>query len=226
VSVIGKPSVAGRGPIPALEFSVEGSGTLEHAATPTLTFALRVAASDGRAIRSVLLDVQIQIAARQRRYDPDVQDRLLELFGPVKDWGRTLRTLPWLRLSVVVPPFTGSTLVELRAPCTYDLEVAGARYFAALRTGFIPLEFVFSGSTFFAGEDGALQTARIGWDHEVAYRLPVSVWRQTMERHFPDSAWLRLGQQSFGRLTAFKARGAFTTWDAAIDALLDETEGR
>ncbi len=223
--MIGKLSAAGRAPIPQLEFSIEGAGALEHAASPTLTFALRVAAGEGRAIRAVLLDVQIQIAARQRPYDPDVQDRLLELFGPAKDWSRTLRTLPWLRLSTVVPPFTGSTVVELRAPCTYDLEVTGARYFAALPTGSIPLEFVFSGSTFFAADDGALQTARIGWDREVAYRLPVSVWKQTMERHFPNSAWLRLSEHSFGRLAAFKARGAFTSWDAAIDALLDESDG-
>jgi hypothetical protein len=51
--------------------------------------------------------------------------------------------------------------------------------------------------------------------------MPVSVWRQAMDRHFPNTAWLRLGRESFDRLTAYKARHAFVSWDAAIDSLLE-----
>jgi hypothetical protein len=67
-----------------------------------------------------------------------------------------------------------------------------------------------------------LQTSRIGLDQEVDYRLPVAVWRQAIDRHFPASAWLRLGTESFNRLSAYKARGAFASWDAAVDSLLAE----
>jgi uncharacterized protein DUF6084 len=91
---------------------------------------------------------------------------------------------------------------------------------AALDGGDVPLEFLFSGSVFFAGPQGALQTARIALDHELDYRLPVAVWKQTMDRHFPHSAWLRLGTESFNRLCTYKARHAFESWDKAIDALL------
>jgi len=208
------------GSAPELQFAVEGSGSLAHAAVPTLTFDLRVQSLDDRPIRSVLLDVQIQIAARQRGYPPEVQARLLELFGPVSDWSTTLRTLPWLRTTAVVPAFVDATVVQLAVPCTYDLEVTASRYFAALQDGMVPLELMFSGSVFFAGPAGELRAARIAWDREVDYRMPVAVWKQTMGRHFPDSAWLRLGEESFGRLCAYKARHAFTSWDAAIDALL------
>lgn len=208
--------------IPRLEFAVEGAESLEPAAVPTLEFTLRIDAPGEQQIRAILLDVQFQIAARQRSYDPDEQERLLELFGEPHRWSSTLRTLPWVRTTVVVPPFQRTISVPVTVPCTYDLEVAGARYLSGVRGGSVPLELLFSGSVFFADPGGALQTIRIGWDGEAAYRLPVSVWRQAMDRHFPGSAWLRLSNETFGRLVAYKARGAFTSWDAAVDALLEE----
>ena len=102
-------------------------------------------------MRSVLLDVQIQIAARRRGYDAGAHDRLFELFGPVADWGTTLRTLLWTRTTLVVPAFEGSTVVDLDVPCRYDLEVAASRYLDALADGEVPLEFLFSGSVFYTG---------------------------------------------------------------------------
>jgi hypothetical protein len=208
--------------VPQLRFSVEGCAPLDYAAVPTLTFGLAIEEADGLAVRSVLLDVQIQIAARARRYAEAEQDRLLELFGTTDRWATTLRTLPWVRATVVVPPFTARTTAALHVPCTYDLEVTAARYLAALEDGEVPLELMFSGSVFFASPGGMLQTARIAWDSDVSYAMPVSVWRATMDRHFPGAAWLRLARASFDRLTAYKARHAFTSWDAAIDALLGE----
>ncbi len=210
------------GTVPELSFDVEGARSLEPSAVPTLSFSLRVDAPGVREVRSVLLDVQLQIAARQRDYSPAVQGRLLELFGEPERWGSTLRTLPWLRTTVVVPGFTGSTHVELPVTCTYDLEVTASRYFAALEDGEVPLELLFSGSVFFTTPEGALQAARIGWDREVDYRLPVATWRRMMDRHFSQTAWLRLGTDSFASLCAFKAAHAFATWDEAVDALLED----
>jgi Family of unknown function (DUF6084) len=208
--------------VPQLRFSVESCEPLDYAAVPTLTFGLAIEEADGLPVRSVLLDVQIRIAARGRRYAGPEQDRLLELFGTPDRWATTLRTLPWTRATVVVPPFTANTTVELNVPCTYDLEVTAARYLAALEDGEVPLELMFSGSVFFATPGGMLQTARIAWDTDVSYAMPVSVWRASMDRHFPGAAWLRLGRTSLNRLAAYKARHAFTTWDAAIEALLEQ----
>lgn len=205
---------------PELSFAVLGADTVAYAAVPTLSFRLGIESGDARPVRSVLLDVQIQIAARRRGYESEARDRLLEVFGPVDQWSTTLRTLPWVRTTLVVPPFTEATAVDLPVTCTYDLEVTAARYLAALAGGEVPLEFLFSGSVFFAGGDGRLQTARIGWDREAAFALPVATWRATMDRHFPGAAWLRLGADSFGALAAFKARHTYASWDAAIDALL------
>jgi len=210
------------GTAPELAFAVVDASRLEYAAVPTLRFALRVESVSGEPIRSLLLDTQIQIAARRRRYDAAARERLFELFGPPADWGTTLRTLLWTRLTTVVPPFTGATVVDLPVPCSYDLEVVASRYFDALEDGEVPLEFLFSGSVFYAGEDGRLQTARLSWEQEAAYRLPVAVWKETLERYFRGTAWVRVPKASFDRLAAYKARHALPTWGDALDALLEE----
>ena len=208
---------------PELRFAVDSAEPLAYAAAPTLKFGLVVEAPGEQPIRSVLLDVQIQIAARRRGYRPEARDRLLELFGAPERWASTLRTLPWTRTTLVIPPFTGRATVDLTVPCTYDLEVTAARYLAVLDDGEVPLEFLLSGSVFYTA-DGALQTARIAWDHEVEYRMPIAAWRRTMDQHFPDSAWLRVRRHSFERLCAYKARHAFASWDAAIEALLGSAD--
>jgi hypothetical protein len=210
--------------IPELAFAVTGARRLDHAAAPTLCFTLRVASVDGAPIRSILLDTQIQISARRRRYEAHEQERLFELFGPPEGWGASLRTLLWHRTTQVVPPFSGDTAVELTVPCTYDLAVAASRYFDALDDGEVPLEFLFSGSVFYSGADGGLQTARLSWNQEAEYRLPVQVWKDTLDAYFRGTAWVRLSKDSFDRLVAYKARHAFASWEDAVDALLEDRE--
>ena len=207
--------------IPQLEFAVRGAGRLVHAAVPTLRFEVGVDAG-GRDIRSVLLDVQIQIAARRRGYESADRDRLFELFGHEKDWGTTLRTLLWTRTTVVVPAFHGSTVAPVDVPCSYDLEVLATRYFDALSDGMVPLELLFSGSVFYAADDGALQTARIPWDREAEYALPVRVWKETMERHFPGAAWVRLEKDAYDALVAYRSRHALASWEDVVRRLPED----
>jgi hypothetical protein len=210
---------------PELDFTIQDAGPLERAASPTLRFGLRIAAARGEAIRSVVLDVQVQIASRRRAYDDATEERLYELFGEPERWGSTLRTLPWTRATLIVPPFTGTTTVDLTVPCTYDFEVTASRFLDALRDGDVPLEFLFGGSVFYADPNGLLRIGRIAWDKEAQYRLPVGVWRQTMDHYFPDSAWVRLRRESFDRLYGYKARHALTSWEDAVDSLVRASEG-
>ena len=203
-----------------LAFAVQDAARVPYAAVPTLGLSLRIDSPGGEDVRSILLDTQIQIAARRRGYDTAVHDRLFELFGRTADWGRTLRTLLWARLTTVVPPFRDSTVVQLEVVCTYDLEVAASRYFDALSDGEVPLELLFSGTVFHAGPAGGLQAERISWEQEAEYRLPVAVWKDTMDHHFPHTAWVRLDKDRFDRLAAFKSRHALASFDDALDALL------
>lgn len=200
----------------ALGFSVVDAAPVERAAAPTLRFSLRV--SSEVPVRSVLLDVQVQIAARRRGYDAAAHERLFELFGPVADWGTTLRTLLWTRTTLVVPGFDESCVVALDVPCSYDFDVAASRYLDALTDGVVPLELLFSGSVFYV-EDGRLQTTRLSWESEAGFDLPVAVWKATMERHFRGTAWVRLRKESFDRLSAYKSRHALASWDEALEAL-------
>jgi hypothetical protein len=202
-----------------IEFAVENASVLEHAAAPTLRFDLAI--ESPRDIRSVALNVEIRIAATRRAYDPQEQERLVELFGRPEDWGRNLHALHWTTLSLNVPAFSGRTVAELKVPCSYDLEVAGARYMNAIGDGNVPLEFLFSGAIFYS-DGGRLQVGRIGWDQESDFRLPVALWREAMERHFPGAAWLRIGRESFDRLAAYKARHTLLTWEQTVDHLIAE----
>jgi hypothetical protein len=204
-----------------LAFTVTDAARMPYAAQPTLSFTLRIDAPPGADVRSVLLDTQIQIAARRRGYDAGAEQRLFELFGRPTDWGRTLRTLLWTRMTTVVPPFDDSTTVELAVPCSYDLEVAASRYFDALSDGTAPLEFLFSGTVFSRdGPGGGLQARRISWEQDAEYALPVAIWKETLERYFAGTAWLRIDKERFDRLAAFKSRHALASWDDALDALL------
>jgi hypothetical protein len=213
------PWAAEAGPVPEVAFAVQDAARVPHAAVPTLRFVVR-ADSGGAAVRSILLDTQIRIGARRRRYDAAATDRLFELFGPREDWGTNLNSLLWTRTTTVVPPFTGETAINLDVPCSYDLEVAASRYLDALGDGEVPLEFLFSGALFYSGADGRLQTARISWEAEAEYGLPVAVWKETMDRHFPGSAWLRVDKATFDRLCTYRSTRALPTWAAVFDELL------
>jgi Family of unknown function (DUF6084) len=59
--------------------------------------------------------------------------------------------------------------------------------------------------------------------------MPVSVWRDVVNDHFPGSAWLRCRRETLDALSAFKSQHALPTWDATLTALLsaaDRADGR
>ena len=210
--------------MPDLDFRVEGAEVLEYAAVPTLSFKLRIENLEEEPIRSVSLNTQVRIAARQRHYEAVEQERLQELFGEPHRWGETLRSLLWTHTVLQVPRFSGSTVMDMPVTCTYDLEVVAAKYFYALEDGEVPLEFLFSGTVFYAAEGGMLQTARISWEKEAEFRLPVRLWKEMMDHYFPNSAWIRLRRDAFDQLYDYKIRMGLPTWEAAVEALLRASE--
>src|SRR5215212_314412 len=192
--------------MPNLDFSVEGAEVLEFAAVPSLLFKLHVENLEEEPIRSVALNTQIRIAVRQRHYDAAEQERLLEVFGEPSRRKHTLRSLLWTHTVLQIPPFSRSTVVDMPVPSTYDLEVIGAKYIYALEDGEVPLEFLFSGTVFYAGEGGRLQVERISWEKEAEFRLPVRLWKEMMDHYFPNSAWIRLRRDAFDQLYDYKIR--------------------
>jgi hypothetical protein len=210
--------------MPDLSFEVVDAEVLSFAAVPSLLFKLRIENGGEEPIRSVALNTQIRIAATQRHYDAAEQEMLLELFGEPHRWGETLRSLLWTHTVLQVQPFSGSTVVDMPVPCTYDLEVVATKYFHALDDGEVPLEFLFSGTVFYTEEGVGLQVARISWEKEAEFRLPVRLWKEMMDHYFPNSAWIRLRRDAFDRLYDYKVRMGFPTWESAVEALLRASE--
>ena len=124
-------------------------------------------------------------------------------------------------VTTTVPTFSAVTEVELTVPCTYDLEVASARYLQGLDDGTIPLLMLFSGTVFVATEQG-FSVELVPWSSEASYRMPVTVWRDLVDAHFPGSAWLRCSRETLDALSSYKARHALPTWDATLAELLGQ----
>jgi len=208
--------------MPSLEFKIESAESVPYAAVPMLAFRLRVEnASGSEAIHSVALRAQIQIETPKRRYSAAEQARLLDLFGEPERWGQTLRPMLWTHADATVPAFTDSIAVDLRVPCSFDFNLAATKYFYGLSDGDLPLNFLFSGSCFYAGATGSLEVAPIPWSKESRFRLPVSVWREMMQHYYPNSAWLRIRQDVFDRLHQYKMQAGIATWEEALQSLLE-----
>src|SRR5262249_55885777 len=164
--------------MPELTFSISGVEAPPHAATPLLLLKIRICCGEPHLqIQNVLLQCQIQIEPVRRRYLPDEQDKLLDLFGSPSRWSQTLRALLWANSTVVVPGFQGETLAAVPLPCTFDFNIAATKYLYSLEDGDVPLSVLFSGTVFYANQDGRLQLARIPWSSEANYRLPVRAWK-------------------------------------------------
>jgi hypothetical protein len=207
--------------MPDLNFQVEGAAPEPHTASPLMMFKLRITSADpADAIQNIALRCQIQIEATRRRYDPQEQERLRELFGEADRWSQTLSKLLWTHTSAGVPLFVGETVIDLPVPCTFDFNVAATKYFHGLADGEIPLLLQFSGTIFYRAAGGQMQVSQISWDKEARYRLPVRVWRDMIEVYYPQSAWLRLRSDVFDRLARYKAQHGLATWEEAIAGLL------
>lgn len=211
--------------MPDLDFKITGLEPGVHGLMPLLNFKVEIAATPvTQPIHNVILQAQIQLQSPQRRYSAGEKEKLVELFGTPERWGDTLRTKLWTLAQTTVRPFTGTTTATLTVPCTFDLNVMATKYFYALEGGEIPLLFLFSGTIFYEGADGNLQVKQISWNKECAYRLPVAAWRELMDHHYPNSAWLSLNREVFERLYAYRRSHGIATWDQTIEQLLPAME--
>jgi Family of unknown function (DUF6084) len=206
--------------MPELSFEVEGAEAVPFAAAPTLALKLRVTEAGGEPVHAVTLGCQVRIEATRRRYVAEERERLADLFGDPSRWGQTLRSLLWSNVTVNVPPFAGSVLVDLQVPCSYDFNLQVTKFFDGLEGGEVPLTLLFSGSIFFPGPAGGLQVSRVSWSEEATYRMPVSVWKDVMRLYYPNTAWLNLRKDVFDRLAAYKSRRGLPTWEQAVESLL------
>ncbi len=208
--------------MPDLGFNVISVEPAHRGLTPLLHFKLAITNTPPtESIQSIMLQAQIQLACPQRAYSGMEKEKLIELFGTPDQWGSTLRNRLWTHASTVVRTFSDRSEAILPVPCTFDLNVATAKYFYALEGGEVPLLFLFSGTIFYTGDDGRLQVSQVSWNSECAYRIPITQWQELMDYHYPNSAWISLDRETFDRLYEFKRGANVTSWEGAIGRLLD-----
>src|ERR1700734_671167 len=116
--------------MPDLSFKIEQASVVPFAVAPTIAFQLRIDnAMVGQTIHTVALRCQIQIEVTRRRYTPEEQASMRDLFGEPERWNQTLRRFLWTHANIVVPSFQGDSLVDLPVHCTFDFNVAATKYF-------------------------------------------------------------------------------------------------
>jgi hypothetical protein len=204
-----------------LRFEVLDATTERHAAVPTIVLRIHLEEADRRRVHAAALRCQIRIEPQRRRYSEAEEERLYELFGDPPQWGNSLRPFTWTHVSTTLGGFDGVLEFDLPVECTYDFEVAAAKYLHALGDGEIPLVLLFSGTVFTPGTSG-FAVEPVSWSSEASYRLPVAVWRSTMDTYYPGGAYIRLGRETLDDLQHFKARRGLPTWDQAFTQLLKE----
>jgi hypothetical protein len=202
-----------------LVFDCVGARADRYAVVPSMILTLRISETSGQRVEAIALRCQIRIEPARRRYSDAEAERLGDLFGETQRWAETLKPVQFTTVALMVPGFTGSTEVDLPIPLTYDMEIGATRYFAGLEDGEVPLLLLFSG-TVFGTSDGRLSVQQVPWSKEASYRLPVAVWREAIDAHFPNSAWIKISNSTFDELLRFKTRAALPTWEATVLALL------
>jgi hypothetical protein len=202
-----------------LAFECLGVRSDPYAASPTLVFRLRIAEGGGLPVNAIALRCQLRIEPHRRTYSGAETPLLADLFGSTDRWGDTLKPLQFAAVAVMVPGFTGTTEIDLPVPCSYDLEVAASKYFASLEDGEIPLLLLFSGTVFVRTPTG-FTVDQVPWTSETPQRVPVTLWREAMDRFFPDSGWLRLRRDTLAELQRYKADKALPGWDDVVTDLL------
>ena len=207
--------------MPDLSFQVENVIATANAATPQLSFKVRITNSEPEPTHSIALRAQVQIEPVRRRYSNAEQEQLKELFGEPEQWSRSLQPLLWANVNVNVTGFSGSTVIDVPVPCSFDFNVAMTKYVYGLEGGELPTSLLFSGTVFCAGRVG-LQVTQIPWDREARYRLPVSVWKEMMDRYYPNAAWLCLRRDVFEKLYDFKRQNGIPTWEQVVERILDQ----
>ena len=207
----------------AFTFDVLDARAEPYAAVPTIMLRTRISENTGATVHALALRCQVRIEPQRRRYEPEEETRLVELFGEPNRWGDSLRPFLWTHVATTVTTFTGETEVDLPITCTYDFEIASTKFLHALDEGEIPLVLLFAGSAFLRGDTG-MSVAPVAWHADTTFRLPVAVWRQMMDVYFPNSGWVVLSRDVLDKLTQYKASRALASWDLAVEHLLKEAQ--
>ena len=204
-----------------LDFSGVDIVADRYAAGPTVVLKMQATERGGERVHAVVLRCQVRIEPLRRLYSDAEADKVVDLFGDRSRWGTTMQPMQLAFLSQVLPTFENECTFDLSMPVSYDVEVAAHKYLAGFEDGEVPLLLLFSG-TVFTGSAGSIAVQPVPWHKEANVRLPMSVWREAMDAHFPGQAWLRMRRSTYDGLSMYRGRHGLIGWDEVMEQLMGE----
>jgi hypothetical protein len=72
---------------------------------------------------------------------------------------------------------------------------------------------------FTKGEHG-FGVEQVPWDSDARFDMPVRVWRDLVDAHFPGTGWLRLDRDVIDALADYRARHGLLSWEETVSRLL------
>ena len=207
--------------MPELNFAIENAEPVPYSATPLIALKLRIDNGDpAEQIHGILLQCQIRIEPARRRYSPPEQAGMLDLFGEPERWSQTLRSTLWTHVKYERSRLHRFDDGRPASPLLVRLQHRGHEVFPRARSGrsaarpAVQRDRVLpapgtrrAGRADSLGKGGALPAAG-------------AVWKQVVDQHYPNTAWLALRRDIFDRLHEYKMRHSIPTWEQAFEQLL------
>ena len=197
-----------------------GVGARRHAALPALEFDVHVTEPTGRQVYVIALSAQIMIEPARRQYTrcgARAARRAVRPAGALGDHDAQPGLAPRRRARAQLHR---RDHLHGPVPCTFDLEIAAAKYFNAVEDGLVPLAFNFNGIDPLPRRRRA--AADVAGPVELLGGVPLR--RRGLApgdgRLLPERALGALHAETLHALLAEKARRGAPTMDAAIAGLL------
>ena len=173
-----------------LDFTCTGADADRYAATPTILLHLRITETTGTPVHALALRCQIRIEPIRRRYNDEEAEGLADLFGDRSRWGETLKPLQLAFVTQMVPGL--HRLDRRRPPPAVQLRLRRRRAQVPVRGARRRRAAVAAVQRDdLHRRPGHRSVTPVAWQKETTYSLPVAVWRDAMDQHFPGAAWLQ-----------------------------------
>jgi hypothetical protein len=202
---------------PQLDFSVTSVYAERRAPSPTIRFRMCVRAV-GDPLAALVVRYRVQIEPAHRGYAGGEQALIQELFGETEHANNGIRPLQWSDGAVALEAFADEAEFEVRVPCTYDMDVASAKYVNALRDGEIPVRLIFGGTAFRRTQTEVV--AETLAERQCATTVPLQTWHDALDAHFHRQAWIRVGRTTFDELCRYRAQHGLLDWESTLRELL------
>jgi len=107
-------------------------------------------------------------------------------------------------------------------PFTFAVGPSG-QYLHSLPDGEAPCALHFNGMIYYPDEHGGLQMVLVPWTKSIDFKMPVSIWKETIGHYFPNTAWVGLRAETLEALQREQVARGLATADDCVRDLLEES---